>query len=107
MPLPKIKIREKEYPRPSVNLMKRKQVQQLKPALQRMQEEEDMEALWDVLGLMVPDLPKRVLDDLTVGECKRVIQDAGLAVFTGEDAVDEDGHDVEITVGESSASANS
>lgn len=105
---PTITIREKTYPEPSMDRMKRKTVKKLKPALERMKNE-DLDALWELVGLLVPGLNGATLDDLDMGECKGILQDAGIAKFERpEDDAEGDG-DAEdgITPGESSALTNS
>ena len=99
MTLPMIDIRGKEYPSPSVDRLKRAAVKKLNPLLTLMQDGE-FEVLWDILGMLTPTMEKKVLDDLDLGEVKQILQDAGIANFTGADAEG-------ITAGESSASTNS
>ena len=99
MALSQITIKGKKYPKPSIDSMNREQVRKLKPALAKMQGE-DMDALWDVVGQLVPKLPKATLDALTIGECKDILTKAGVAKF-------DQPADGEITVGESSASTGS
>jgi|GEM_PF-3839444 len=96
-----ITINGKEYPAPHIDRMKRKQAKKLKPLLGKLQGE-DLEALWDVVALMIPSLTPSALDDLDLGECKAIISRAGVAKF---DDVQPDGD--EITVGESGASTSS
>lgn len=106
---PTITIREKTYPEPSMDRMKRKTVKKLKPALERMKDE-DLDALWDLVGMLVPALTPATLDDLEMGECKAILEDSGIARFSkAGDAEDEDEGDAEagITPGESSALTNS
>lgn len=104
-----ITIKNREYPEPSIDRMKRKQVKKLKPAMERMKNE-DMDAIWEMVGLLVPDLPPAVLDDLELGECKQILEDSGIAKFSndkpaeGEDAAAEGDA---ITAGESLASTDS
>lgn len=100
MALSQITIRGKEYPKPSIDSMNREQVRKLKPDLAKLQGE-DMEAIWDVIGHLIPKLSKETLDSLTIGECKRLLENAGVAKFT-EGAPESD-----ISVGESSASTDS
>lgn len=95
-----ITIRGKEYPKPHLDRMKRKQAKALRPLLERLQNE-DLDALWDVTGSLVPTLPKKDLDDLEMGECKSILSVAGVAKF------DTDADAPEITAGESSASTSS
>ena len=99
MTLPTIEIRGTKYPEPAMDRMKRKAVKKLKPLLTRLQDE-DLDALWDLVGAMVPDLPAKDLDDLDMGECKDILTVAGVAKFNTE-------ADPDITAGESSASTNS
>lgn len=106
MSLPTITIRSTEYPKPSLNRLKRKQVKKLKPVLSRVQNE-DLDAIWDTVGLLVSDLPATVLDDLDLGECKDIIEAAGVAKFSDDRETEPSSDDDEITVGESSASTNS
>lgn len=96
----KITIRGKEYPEPHIDRMKRKAVKKLKPLLAKMQGE-DLDALWDLVGVMVPGIPAADLDDLDMGECKDILTTAGVAKFS------DDAPDPEISAGESSASTNS
>lgn len=95
-----IEIRGNTYPAPAMDRMKRKSVKKLRPLLTRLQEE-DLDALWDLVGAMVPDLPVKDLDDLDMGECKSILTIAGVAKF------DTESPDPDISVGESSASTNS
>lgn len=95
-----IELRGKKYPAPSMNRMKRKAVKKLKPLLERLKNE-DLEALWEIVGAMMPTLTVAVLDDLDLGECKSILTDAGVAKFDSETP------DAEITAGESSASTSS
>ncbi|MGP5219501.1 hypothetical protein [Arthrobacter rhombi] len=105
---PTITIREKTYPEPSMDRMKRKTVKKLKPALERMKNE-DLDALWELVGLLVPGLNGATLDDLDMGECKGILQDAGIAKFERpeDDAEGDDDAEDGITPGESSALTNS
>ena len=96
-----ITINGKEYPAPHIDRMKRKQAKALKPLLGKIQGE-DLDALWDVVALMMPSMTKPAVDDLDLGECKRILSAAGVAKF--DDAAPVDG---EITVGESGASTSS
>lgn len=105
MSLPTISIKGKEYPEPSINRMKRKQIKKLNPVLKRVQNE-DLDAIWDMVSLLVPTLTASVLDDLELGECKEILEQSGVVQFSKEapeEPVDSDA----ITVGESSASTNS
>lgn len=109
MALKTISILDKSYPEPSMDRMKRKQIKKLKPALERLQNE-DLDALWDVVALVVPTLPEEALEEIDLGECKKILSDAKIANFDdgnaeAEAAVEVDG--AEITAGESSASTNS
>ncbi|MGO3147083.1 MAG: hypothetical protein ACTIJ6_05320 [Leucobacter sp.] len=95
-----IELRGNTYPAPHIDRMKRKAIKKLKPLLAELQGE-DMEALWDLVGALVPGLPAKDLDDLDLGECKALLSDAGVAKFSN------DAPEQEITAGESSASTNS
>ncbi|MGO1319931.1 MAG: hypothetical protein ACTII7_07795 [Galactobacter sp.] len=106
MSLPTITIRGKKYPQPSLDRLKRKQVKKIKPVLTRVQNE-DLDAIWDTVGLLISDLPSTVLDDLELGECKTIIEAAGIAKFSNDEEPASGADDDEITVGESSASTNS
>lgn len=103
--LPTIEIKGKEYPEPSLDRMKRKQIKKLTPVLKRVQGE-DLDAIWDMVALLVPSLSATVLDDLDLGECKDILSKSGVVNFT-EDKPEPDADPDAITVGESSASANS
>lgn len=97
-----ITIRGEKYPRPHIDRMKRKQAKKLKPVLAKVQAE-DLDALWEVVGILLPGLPAKVLDDLDVGECKQIMTTSGVAQFNAP--ADED--EADITVGESGASTGS
>ena len=109
MSLETITIKNREYPKPSIDRMKRKQVKKLKPVLERVQGE-DLDAIWDLVGLMVPGLPVSVLDDLDMGQCKDLLESSGVAKFSTEtpaDAADAAAEGEAITAGESLASTDS
>lgn len=95
-----IEIRGKKYPAPHIDRMKRKAIKKLKPLLADLQGE-DMDALWALVGALIPGLPVKDLDDLDLGECKELLTAAGVANFSSETA------QPGITAGESSASTNS
>lgn len=106
---PMTTIRDKQYPEPSMDRMKRKAVKKLNPILERVKGE-DLEGVWELVGLLVPGLPVSTLDDLDLGECKQILEDSGIMKFSGKDATDADGEDDAedgITPGESSALTNS
>ena len=44
---------------------------------------EAMDALWELVEVLLPDLPADTLDDLSFDECQKVLQDAG---FFDDDA---------------------
>ena len=100
MTLPTITIRGIQYPEPSIDRMKRKQVKAMRPLVARMQDE-DLDSLWDIVALVIPALPADTVDDLELGECKAILEKSGLAKFSNEPQSEE------ITAGESSASTNS
>lgn len=108
MSLPTITIANKQYPEPSIDRMKRKQIKKLKPVMARV-EAEDLDAIWDLVALMVPDLPAATLDDLDLGDCKKILTDSGVVKFNdgATDAEDTEGEGTGITAGESSALPNS
>lgn len=109
MSLENITIKNREYPKPSIDRMKRKQVKKLKPVLERVQAE-DLDAIWDLVGLMVPGLPVSVLDDLDMGECKELLESSGVAKFNSGKPAEGEAAAVDgeaITAGESLASTDS
>ncbi len=89
-----VTVRGKKYPKPHIDKLNRKQVKKLKPLLSRLQGE-DLDALWGVIGLLIPELSTSDLDNLTLGECKQVLTEAGVANFDDAEAGDS-----EITMGE-------
>ena len=94
-----IEIKGKSYPEPSLDRMKRKAVKKLQPNLDRLKNE-DLDALWDLVALLVPTLPGAVLDDLELGECKGILAESGV-VQVDEEKPDADGaEDEKITAGE-------
>lgn len=102
MALPTITIRNKKYPKPSIDRLKRSQARKLTGIMKTMdgleggfESLDNLDALWELVGIMVPDLPEDVLDDLEMGECQTILDEAGLL---GDDG---------ISVGESSASTSS
>ena len=36
-----------------------------------------MDALWELVEVLLPDLPADTLDDLSFDECQKVLEDAG------------------------------
>lgn len=106
--LNKITIRGKKYNKPALERMKRKQVKKL-PGLLKVIENaqntksetaaiESIEVLWDFVGIVLPELPEKVLDDLDVSECQAILQESGF--LPDEDAVEPEDEE-EITLGES------
>ncbi|MGP9782527.1 hypothetical protein ACT3UQ_08715 [Glutamicibacter sp. AOP12-B1-11] len=109
MSLPTIEIKGKKYPEPSINRMKRKQIKKLNPVLKRVQGE-DLDAIWDMVSLLVPGLTATVLDDLELGECKDILAKSGVVTFEDDKPADGESEPADsdaITVGESSASTDS
>lgn len=90
MALEKIKIRGVEYRKPSIGGLKRKQARRfgevigsvsgLEGGLDNL---EAMDALWELVEVLLPDLPADTLDDLEFDECQKVLHDAG---FYDDDA---------------------
>ncbi|WP_346921693.1 hypothetical protein [Glutamicibacter creatinolyticus] len=106
MSLETITVNGHEYPKPSIDRMKRKQVKKLKPSLERLKNE-DMDAVWEIVGLLIPSLSAAKLDDLELGECKEILTNAGIAKFDDDKAKTDQETPEGITPGESSASTNS
>lgn len=99
MSVSKVEINGKSYPKPSLDRLKRKEVKKLKPALERLKNE-DLDALWELVGLLVPTLSAAALDALDMGQCKEVLTEAGVAKFE-DDKVTEPESESGISVGES------
>lgn len=103
-----IEIKGKTYPEPSIDRMKRKAIKKLQPNIDRLKNEE-LDALWDLVGLLVPGLSVAVLDDMELGECKKLLNDSGIVKLedadTGKDDADAEGEG--ITPGESLALTDS
>lgn len=103
-----VTIAGKEYPKMHMDHMKRAQIKSLKPLLAKLNDEQDLELAWDIIPVVFHGVSQEDADELTIGECKAILSDAGIATF--EDpaknkavAVADEG----ITVGESSDSTNS
>lgn len=83
-----VSIAGKEYPAPSVDNMKRKEARKMSALMVEIQKETpDLDSLWELVGTLIPSLPKPVLDDLTVGECQQILVDA--EVIASDSAVTE------------------
>lgn len=109
MALPTVNINGNTYPAPSIDRLKRKQIKNLNPALERMRNE-DLDAIWEIVGLMVPTLPEADLDELDLGDCKKILSDSGIAQFNDSapaDGAEQGDAEAPITLGESSASTDS
>lgn len=78
-----MQIRGKKYPKPNPNKFKRHQVKAIKPIMAKIQDN-DMEALWEVIELLFPDIPAHELDDLDLAECKSIVERAEIASFKNE-----------------------
>lgn len=104
-----VTIAGKEYPKPHMDHMNRGQIRNLKPLLSKLNEDQDVDVLWDVIGAFFPDVPQDDVDAIGLGEAKSLLSAAGVAKFDDEpaDKDKEESEPAEITVGESSASANS
>lgn len=84
-----ISIRGKKYPKPHIDNLNRKQVGKLRPLLTKLQKE-DLDAVWGVIGVLVPNLPASTLDELQLGECKTILTEAGVANFDNSETKDSD-----------------
>lgn len=106
-----IEIRGKKYLKPAMERMKRKQIKEFQAMANQYLDpaDTDWDVLWDMIEVLVPKLPKSVLDDLEMGECQRILVDSGI-ISMKDDGTPETGSDddadvsEEITMGESSAS---
>jgi len=88
-----VKIGRKNYPIRSANQMARSEIRNLK-ALHARANDQDPEALWELLELFVPDAKGDPIDALTIDQIQAVLREAD--IITGE--LDEP------SLGESSAS---
>lgn len=73
--LKNVTIEGKEYKALNPNDMNRVQIKGLKKI---MYNQDDMESLWDLLALVVPGLPAKVRDNLTVTEVNAALAEAGI-----------------------------
>lgn len=92
----KVKIGRKSYDLRTANEMARAEIRALK-ALQERASNQDVEALWELLELFVPDAKGDPIDSLTVDGVQDVLREAD--IISGE--LDEP------SLGESSASQTS
>jgi len=95
--VPKIKIGRKSYPIRPFNKMNRREARFLREVSERASNE-DLEALWDMLGAVAPTAPQDEIDELTAEQVEEKLRDA--KIITGRLA---DG----VTLGESAASTDS
>ncbi|MHC6175471.1 hypothetical protein [Glutamicibacter sp. X7] len=103
-----VNIGGKEHPKIHMDHLKRGQIQGLKPLLEKLNESQDLEVAWDIIPVLFPGVSQEEADDLTIGECKKILSDAGIASFDDPNAKPESApQNAEITLGESSASTNS
>lgn len=97
-----ITIRGKKHPEPNIDRMKRKQAkrfQEIAKSIEKDPSGAGMDLLWEMVGVLIPTLPEDDLDDLDMGECKKILSDAGAMQF------EDDSEPVPtVAVGESSAS---
>lgn len=91
-----VKVGRKSYPLRSANQMARAEIRELK-ALQVRANEQDPEALWELLEMFIPAAKGDPIDLLTIDDAERVLRDAD--IISGD--LDEP------SLGESSASPTS
>ncbi len=106
-----VKYKGKNYKVNGFNNLSRKQVRTLREAIVRAnamgegggdttQQLDAAEALWDMVGVVLPTIPEKVLDEMGMDDAQDLLSRAG--IIKGDLAGGED-----VTLGESSASTDS
>ena len=105
-----VKYKGKTYKVNGFNNLSRKQVRTLRGAIEQvnagssndattMQQLDASEALWDMVSIVLPSIPERVLDDMGMDDAQDLLSRAGIIQDT-TDSGDDEG----VSLGESAAS---
>lgn len=105
-----VKYKGKNYKVSGFNNLSRKQIRTLRSAIERansmdaegvstMDQMDAAEALWDMVSVILPTIPEKVLDDMGMDEAEGLLRRAGIIQGTISDSG--------VSLGESSASTDS